>query len=57
MITTKIAAYAATARYDDLPEPVRREASRSIFNILGCMLGGARHSGVDIAAVALGPFA
>ena len=36
--TTRIAAYAADARETDLPEPVRREALRSLLNILGCML-------------------
>jgi 2-methylcitrate dehydratase PrpD len=42
-VTTQLAAYAATAQYSDFPDAVRREALRSVFNILGCMLGGARH--------------
>ena len=44
-VTIQLAAYAATAKYSDLPEAVRREAVRSVFNILGCTLGGARHPG------------
>jgi 2-methylcitrate dehydratase PrpD len=52
-VTTDLAAYAAAARFEDLPEHVRREGIRSLFNIFGCMLGGARHHGVDIADRAL----
>ncbi len=55
-VTTDIAAYAATTRHADLPEPIRREARRSLFNILGCTLGGAHHSGVDSVERALGSF-
>ncbi|HVY17090.1 MAG TPA: MmgE/PrpD family protein [Rhodopila sp.] len=56
-VTTEIAAYAAAARLNDLPELVKREARRSLFNILGCTLGGARHHGVIAAEAALGTFA
>ena len=56
-VTTQLAAYAASTKYSDLPNTVRREALRSVFNILGCTLGGARHTGVDIADAALGFFA
>ncbi|MDR3531812.1 MAG: MmgE/PrpD family protein [Rhodopila sp.] len=55
-VTAQLATYAATAKYSDLPAPVRQEALRSLFNILGCTLGGARHHGVDIADTALSPF-
>jgi 2-methylcitrate dehydratase PrpD len=55
-VTTQLATFAAAIRYADLPETVRREALRSMFNILGCMLGGARHEGVGIADTALGSF-
>lgn len=48
-VTSRLAGYASAARFDDLPGAVRREGVRSIFNILGCTLGGARHWGVDIA--------
>ena len=52
-ITTGLAAYARTARFADLPEAARREGARSIVNILGCTIGGARHPGVDIVDDAL----
>jgi 2-methylcitrate dehydratase PrpD len=55
-VTTEIAAYAAHARFVDLPETVRREARRSLFNIIGCTLGGARHSGIESVEQALGAF-
>ncbi|WP_428492886.1 MmgE/PrpD family protein [Rhodopila sp.] len=56
-VTTQLAAYAASIQYGDLPDAVRREAMRSYFNILGCMLGGARHDGVNIVDRSLGGFA
>ncbi len=52
-ITTDLAAYASAARFSDLPDAVRREGVRSIFNILGCIIGGARHPGVDVVDNAL----
>jgi 2-methylcitrate dehydratase PrpD len=51
-ITHKLAHYAATARHDDLPGPVRWK----VLNIPGCALGGARHQGVAIADDALAPY-
>src|SRR5208283_2566889 len=41
----------------DLPIEVRVEARRAFLNILGCMLGGARHETVDAVDAAFGPFA
>ena len=38
-VTSQLAAYAATAKYSDLPEAVRLKALRPVFNIPGCMLG------------------
>jgi 2-methylcitrate dehydratase PrpD len=55
-VTTQLATYAASLKYSDLPGAVRREAVRSVFNFLGCTLGGARHPGVDIADTALAHF-
>jgi 2-methylcitrate dehydratase PrpD len=55
-VTTELASYAASAKYSDLPEAVRREALRSVFNILGCTLGGARHQGVTIVDTSLSLF-
>ena len=55
-ITTRIADYIVAARPDDLPEAVRREALRSFVNIVGCMLGGAKHEVIGLADDALTEF-
>ena len=52
-ITTLIASYLADAQPAASPIPVRQEALRSFFNIIGCTLGGATQQGVDIACRAL----
>ena len=41
--TERIARYVLDAGPSDLPDAVRREARRSLFNIVGCTIGGARH--------------
>jgi 2-methylcitrate dehydratase PrpD len=55
-ITRRLADYIVTARPDDLPEPVRREALRSFVNIVGCTLGGARHEVIGLADDVLSEF-
>jgi 2-methylcitrate dehydratase PrpD len=55
-IMRRIADYVAAARPDDLPEPVRREALRSLVNIVGCTLGGARHEVIGLADDVLSEF-
>lgn len=45
-----------TAKYNDLPENVRKEGVRTLLNWVGVAIGGSRHQTVDIAALALGPF-
>ena len=56
-VTTEIATFVTNADFFDLPDAVRREAKRSLFNIIGCTLGGARHDGVARTDGALSPFA
>lgn len=56
-VTARIADYVIATRSGDLPEPVRREARRSLFNIIGCTLGGARHESVELTDRTLAPFA
>jgi 2-methylcitrate dehydratase PrpD len=56
-VTTDIAEFVTNVRFSDLPESVCREARRSLFNIIGCTLGGARHQGVARTDEALSPFA
>ena len=55
--TALIAEYVLSTGAGDLPGPVRREALRSFFNVVGCTLGGGRHHAVDLLDQALGPFA
>jgi 2-methylcitrate dehydratase PrpD len=56
-VTSEIATFVTNANFSDLPDSVRREARRSLFNIIGCTLGGARHEGVARIDDALSPFA
>jgi 2-methylcitrate dehydratase PrpD len=56
-ITARLAEYAVTANQADWPSTVRREALRSLFNVGGCAIGGARLERVDIADQTLGAFA
>lgn len=55
-ITSAIADYVVSACPADLPDSVRREALRSLFNIVGCTIGGARHDITERANRALGAF-
>ncbi len=54
--TGRLVRYVLGTKPKDLPAEVREEARRAFLNILGCMLGGARHETVDAADAALGPF-
>ena len=55
-VTRTLARYVLSVRYDDLPEPVRKEARRTLVNWVGCTVGGSRHETVDVAIAALAPF-
>lgn len=55
-VTRTLARYVLSVRYDDLPEPVRKEARRTLVNWVGCAVGGSRHETVDVAIAALAPF-
>jgi 2-methylcitrate dehydratase PrpD len=56
-VTRLLAQYLVAARPDDVPADVRREATRSFLNWLGCAVGGSAHPTLDIALTALRPFA
>lgn len=56
-VTARLARYTVTSTASDLPDHVRHEALRSMFNIVACTIGGARHSIVDLTDQALTPFA
>jgi len=55
--TRDITRFAIETRLSDMPAEVRREGIRSLVNILGCTLGGARHDAVEKTWAALSPFA
>ena len=56
-VTSRLAEYVLTARLEDIPQDVRKEARRALVNYMGCALGGSRHEAIDITLAALGPFA
>ncbi|ACA15433.1 MmgE/PrpD family protein [Methylobacterium sp. 4-46] len=55
-VTRALARYVTTARYEDLPEPVRREGTRTFLNWVGVAIGGSHHETLDVAVAALQPF-
>jgi len=55
-VTRSLARYVLSARYEDLPDAVKKEARRTLLNWVGCAVGGSRHETVDIAIAALAPF-
>jgi 2-methylcitrate dehydratase PrpD len=55
-VTRILARYVVTARYEDLPEGVRKEGVRTLLNWVGVTVGGSRHDTVNIAVSALEPF-
>ena len=54
--TRSLARYVVSATPEDLSDPVRREAKRTLLNWLGCAIGGSQHESLDIAIGALAPF-
>jgi 2-methylcitrate dehydratase PrpD len=54
--TETLASYVLDGRFEDIPQDVRHEASRSLVNYLGCALGGAPDTALDIAIRALSPY-
>jgi 2-methylcitrate dehydratase PrpD len=55
-VTRILARYLVGSKPDDVPAEVRREATRSLLNWLGCAVGGSVHPTLDIALKALRPF-
>src|SRR5262252_1814269 len=55
-VTRTLARFIVSAKAEDLPSPVRKEAARTLLNWVGCTLGGSRHETVGIAISALAPF-
>src|SRR5215471_2736034 len=55
-VTRRLARYVVSARREDVPAPVRKEAARTLLNWVGCAVGGSRHETVDHAVAAMAPF-
>lgn len=55
--TADLARFALETPFDAIPDGVRREGIRSLVNIVGCTVGGARHDAVERTWAALSPFA
>jgi 2-methylcitrate dehydratase PrpD len=55
-VTRKLARYVVGAKYEDLPENVRKEGLRTLLNYVGVAVGGSGHETVRIATKALAPF-
>src|SRR5882757_476197 len=55
-VTRILAKYVVSAKLADLPKPVRKEATRTLLNWVGCTLGGSRTEAVTNATAALTPF-
>ena len=52
-ITATMAQWAASLRYEDLPDDVVHEAKRFLLDSLGCALGGLRQEDAEIARAVL----
>jgi 2-methylcitrate dehydratase PrpD len=55
-VTRGLAQFIVSARFEDLPDPVRHEAKRTLLNWVACAIGGAHHETVGKALAALEPF-
>lgn len=56
MATQALASWAATLTIESLPESVKKAAIRSLYNYIGCAIGGSNHPTVTKAQDALAPF-
>ena len=55
-ISRRVAHHIVSTNFDQLSAPIRKEASRTLLNWIGCALGGSKHEAVGIAVSALSPF-
>jgi 2-methylcitrate dehydratase PrpD len=55
-VTRQLASFLVNSNWSDIPDEARYEAGRSVFNWVGCCLGGARHETTDRAIAALAEF-
>jgi len=55
-VTRILARYAATADAEQIPDPVRKEAARTLLNWVGAAVGGSQQGAPTHAVAALTPF-
>lgn len=55
-VTRTLARWIVSARPQDIPAAVKKEATRTFLNYMGCAVGGSHHETVDIAIAALKDF-
>ncbi|EME84353.1 uncharacterized protein MYCFIDRAFT_152572 [Pseudocercospora fijiensis CIRAD86] len=53
MATSSLAKWANELKWEDVPDSVRKAAQRSLYNYLGCAIGGSHHPTVSKAHQAL----
>lgn len=55
-VSRTLARFLVNSRYEDIPRPIRHEASRAILNWLGCAIGSSHHETVECMLAALRAF-
>ena len=55
-VTRSFGAFVAGAKWDQLPEPVRHEAKRSLLNFIATALAGCREDAVEMTLASLATF-
>ena len=56
MATRSLASWAVSLNHASLPKSVKEAATRSLYNYIGCTIGGSNHPAVTKANEALAPF-
>jgi 2-methylcitrate dehydratase PrpD len=55
-VTQRLARFVVSAERADLSQDVRKAASRTLLNWIGCAIGGSREEAVEMAVEAVAPF-
>lgn len=55
-VTDILARFVLDTKPEDIPDAVRKEATRTLLNWVGVAIGGSRHETLDVAISALSPF-
>lgn len=55
-VTENLVSYLIRSRLSEIPADVQHEARRALLNIVGCALGGAQHTAMDLTIAALGRY-